>query len=209
MKSNILTKCSLFLLTLGLLSFQPLKADSPITSTPFWEAYADVEMVAYAHETGVIDKDIAKFLMSKKTTIQYKAAVVNALGWDFEGKGNAPIYLSYLVQKRKANAEDPDFYSWSAHDLLVYGYLLVMDNYFQPQPAIDVLAIAAEKAPMNYTIRIIHALTQAQKHLDGDWCKVWKVIDDVNRINGTKERLRNAAKKVIMDYIVNYRESCN
>ncbi len=54
-------------------------ADSPITSTDFYEAYFDVDMVKNAKDSGVLNNEIAGFLASPVKPLDQKAAVVNAL----------------------------------------------------------------------------------------------------------------------------------
>ncbi|MCF6150568.1 MAG: hypothetical protein E3K37_18215 [Candidatus Kuenenia sp.] len=72
-------------------------ADSPLTSTEFYEAYMDVKMVQRAHLQNVMGIEIAEFLSSPDNPIDEKAAVINALSWKFEGNNNAEFYMYYLA----------------------------------------------------------------------------------------------------------------
>jgi hypothetical protein len=74
----------------------PSRADSPITSTPFSEAYQDYEIVQKAQKAGILDLEMAQYLSSRSAPIDVKAAVINALSWKIEGKQNATLYRYFL-----------------------------------------------------------------------------------------------------------------
>ena len=76
-----------------------LFADSPITSTPFSDAYMDINMVARAKDSGVLDTVTAYFLSSYEKPLDQKMAVVNALSWDINGKHNAVLFKEFLAKK--------------------------------------------------------------------------------------------------------------
>ena len=60
---------------LGLLLLAPLGsicADSPITSTPFYEAYTDIAIVQKAKIQGVLDMDMAEYLSSQSATVKFR-----------------------------------------------------------------------------------------------------------------------------------------
>jgi len=186
-----------------------LKADSPITSTNFYKAYEKMKIVKYANEKGVIDEKIAKFLLSEKASIDKKAAVINALSWDVNGKSNTQLLINYLEKKHKKAADNIFLEDMTADELFCIGYLLVMDNYFQPENALEFLTLAKEKNPQSYTVNIIHALTQAQVYLDTfEWCKVWKCCNEVN-INASLDKdMKAGAVSVIFEYIGLYKAEC-
>lgn len=114
-------------------------ADSPITSTKFYEAYLDVKMVQRAYLEGVMGLEIAEFLSSPKNPIDTKAAVINALSWRFEGKNNAELYMYYLGLLYHVSILELDTDFLSADETFCLGYLMVMDNYFHPEHAIPLL----------------------------------------------------------------------
>ena len=76
-----------------------LIADSPITSTDFYKAYLSVPEVESARASGIINKQIANFLLNPEHTIDKKAAIINALSWDLNGKVNAILFNKYLYKK--------------------------------------------------------------------------------------------------------------
>ena len=80
----------------SLLTSAAVWADSPITSTPFYEAYGELEIVRKAENSGVVDLEIAGYLYSKSIPIDLKAAVINAVSWSTSGKRNSDLFSYYL-----------------------------------------------------------------------------------------------------------------
>jgi len=191
---------------LFLFSFD-LLADSPITSTDFYTAYSDVAMVNTAKSSGKITEEISNYLLSKDNDIDMKMAVINALSWDFDGKKNAEIFTTFLLKKYE-QTDKINYDKMSSEDLCCLGYLTAMDNYFVVDEALKILNIAKNKNQKSYTIAIITAIVEAQKAMDTDWCRVWKVCETVQNNKKLKKDIRDDAIKVIFDYVVLYKESC-
>ncbi|MDN3510417.1 MAG: hypothetical protein QY310_05075 [Candidatus Jettenia sp. CY-1] len=183
-------------------------ADSPITSTSFYEPYLDVKMVQRAHLEGVMGIEIAEFLSSPENSIDVKAAVINALSWKFEGKNNAEFYMYYLALLYHVPFTELDTDFLSADEIFCLGYLMVIDNYFHPEIAIPLLEEAYEMKKDSFTISIILALAKAQMMLDKDWCEVWKLTERVLRNKNLKQDLRPEATKLIINYMILYKEYC-
>lgn len=168
----------------------------------------DVKMVRYAKERGVVDKKIAKFLMHKKKSADQKAAVINALGWDIDGKKNADIFLEFLTKKRCISSENPDWDLLNAHDLMCMGYLMAMDNYFDCEAAEKVLLAAREKAGNSYTIALVHSLVLAQVLFDTDWCLVWRAVEDVEKDESLVQEMNEEAVGIVFEYMSLYEGEC-
>jgi hypothetical protein len=183
------------------------RADSPITSTDFYTAYTDVAMMNTAKSSGKITEEISNYLLSKDNNIDLKMAVINALSWDFDGKKNAEIFTVFL-KKKYEQTEKIDYDKMSAEDLCCLGYLTAMDNYFVVDEALKILNIAKNKNQKSYTIAIITAIVEAQKAMDTDWCRVWKVCETVQDNKKLKKDMRDDAIKVIFDYVGLYKDSC-
>ena len=183
-------------------------ADSPITSTDFYEAYMDVKMVERAHLEGVIGLAIAEFLTSPENPIDVKASVINALSWRFEGKNNAELYAYYLALLYHVSITELDTAFLSADEIFCLGYLTVMDDYFHPEYAIQLLEEAHEKNKDSFTVSIILAIAKAQKAFDSDWCKIWKLTEEVLQDKELEQDLRPEAMKMIIDYMILYKEYC-
>jgi hypothetical protein len=182
--------------------------DSPITSTPFSQAYLDVEMVKEAKEEGLMSLEIAEYLSSTSNPVDVKAAVINALSWDVEGKSNAELYLYYLALSYRTPIDDLDIDALNGDELFSLGYLTVMDDYFNPDEAIQLLEKASAKRRDSFTVSIVLALTKAQKAMESDWCEVWKLTDGVLGNKKLKQDLRPRARKIIVDYMSLYKDDC-
>lgn len=186
----------------------PSRADSPITSTNFADAYQDYDIVKKAQKTGKLDLEMAQYLSSQSTPIDIKAALINALSWKFEGKRNATLYRYYLGLHYDQPAKDLTPDQLTDDELFALGYLTVMDDYFKPQKAMPYLEAALQRQPKSYTVAMVNALTQAQVALDSSWCQVWQVTDKVARDSTLEQDLRPKAKRIILDYMGLYEDSC-
>jgi hypothetical protein len=181
-----------------------VKADSPITSTDIYKAYTDVDMVKYAKKHPNLDKKIAEYLHSTDVSIDVKAAVINAVGWSVDGKTNAEDYCKYIYSSLP---KDIDINSLSADELLCIGYLIVLDDYFHPKYAIPYLTKAKELNKTSFTVAIIDALIHAQDIMDdqGSWCDMWDVVHKVYDDKSVYNDLRDKARKIIWDYMIEYK----
>ena len=84
-------------------------ADSPLTSTNFSQAYDThpmVEMAAGIEPGDFIPTTILNFLCDKDSPIDVRLAVINKLGWKFEGNNMAQQLGEYLMKKHKAKKLD-------------------------------------------------------------------------------------------------------
>ncbi|XEC95911.1 stalk domain-containing protein [Paenibacillus tarimensis] len=185
------------------ISVQPAKADSPVTSTAFYEAYMDVDIVKEAADSGTVTESIAQYLDKEEHPIDVKAAVVNALGWSFNGKTNADKYvrLSFGMVRK-----DLELAELRGDQLLVLGYLLAMDDYFDTGDAEKVLLQAKDRMPDSFTAAMIHAIVAAQGKTD--WQDVWRPAARVAfdpRLTSAMD-MRPEAAKIIIDYMVLYSE---
>ena len=183
-------------------------ADSPITATDFYEAYRDVKMVQRAHLEGVMGVEIAEFLSSPENPIDVKAAVINAISWRFEGKNNAELYTYYLGLLYHMSITELDTGFLSADEIFCMGYLIAMDNYFQPENAIPLLEEAHKLMKDSFAVSIVLALAKAQIAFEQDWCEAWKITESVLRNTDLTQDLRPEEKKIIVDYMILYKEYC-
>lgn len=181
-------------------------ADSPVTSTDFHTAYADIPIVAYAARAKTIDDKIAAALLSPKTGVDIKAAIVNALSWDINGKRNAAALIAYLNNKYKSKTLDEN--KLSADELMVLGYLTVMDNYFKPDSGLPYLRLARQKTPHSYTIAMVYVIVSAQRDMDQSFCMVWEATALVRDNETLNQDMRPEAVAIIMDYLALYRDDC-
>ncbi len=199
-----------FTLILILLLFPKINyADSPITSTPFADVYCDeYKIVQKASISGVMTLEIATYLSNPDEPIDVKAAVINALSWKFEGKNNAELYTWYLAITYKKELDELYLEDLHPDEVFCLGYLTIMDDYFNPEPAISILEEAKEMNEMSFTVAIILTLTKAQKAMDSDWCTVWKLTEAVLEDDKLERDLDKRAIDIIVDYMSLYKDDC-
>ena len=149
--------------------------------------------------------EIARYLCSSKIPIDVKAAIINALSWDVNGKKNAELFSYYLGLKYRKSVLDLSMEQLTADELFCLGYLSVMDDYFRPENAIPILKMVREQKPKSFTVAIILALTQAQNFMNKDLKKVWQVVNEVIENKKLEQDLCPEAKKIILDYMVLYK----
>jgi len=178
-------------------------ADSPLTSTEFYTAYLDVELVAKAREMGHIDEEMAQYLSDPANPLDIKAAVINAIGW---GKpGNTERYASLILGK---TLDDLDLDVIPPHDLFCIGYLMAMEYYGDVGFTPYILEKASLKLPDSFTVTMITALVKGQVALKdvNEWYKVWEYADEVVSDQNLVRDMRDEAVEIIMDYIALYKD---
>jgi hypothetical protein len=202
-------KFLLLIFTFSFFGINYLKADSPLTSTEFSQAYREFSIVTEALEQGgKINDKISKFLADKSKPIDEKMAVINALGWDINGKNNADYFFNYLKKKRKYKDLDNFLNKGRADELLCYAYLKAMDNYFDVKEAFKFAEKALSLNPKSYTFNIITALIKAQIVFRGEWCDVFKSTDAVRNNESLKMDMDESAIVIIFEYMDGYQEYC-
>lgn len=177
-------------------------ADSPLTSTYFCTAYSgSAEVEKAINSNGVLTPELMKVLNSKKHSIAVKVAIINAIGWNFDGQNNYAAYKEFLGKKMGKGQQKAD-------NLLCLAYLKAMDNYFDCTEALKIADEALALNPQSYTFNIIHALIQAQVMFDSSWCELWKSTNAV-RVNTDLQKDMNAeAIRIIFEYMDLYKEEC-
>lgn len=200
MKTNFI-----IVLIIGLLSSQSLFADSPLTSTNFSKAYKDSEIIQLASKTeGKLTIELMDYLSNNKNPIELKIALINALGWSFDGQNNSIMFYDYLKEKSKLE----DINQANADILICYAYLKALDNYFDVEDAIIYAKKAKSKNEKSYTINIICALIEAQKAMDTDWCEVYNLTNNVRINNTLNQDMKEDSISTIFDYMDIYKDNC-
>ena len=200
MKTNFIV-----VLIIGLLSSQSLFADSPLTSTNFSKAYKDSEIIQLSSKTeGKLTIELMDYLSNNKNPIELKIALINELGWGFDGQNNSTIFYNYLKEKSKLE----DINEADANILICYAYLKALDNYFDVEDAIIYAKKAKSKNEKSYTINIICALIEAQKAMDSDWCEVYNLTNNVRINNTLNQDMKKDSISIIFDYMDLYKDNC-
>ena len=187
-------------------------ADSPLTSCDFAQAYSDHPMVQLASslgEGGEVDLPVTllSFITDEKQPIAIRLAVVNAIGWNFEGKNSGKQIREYLMNRYKVKDEKKLVKKLDASTLSVYAYAKAMSNYFVVKDAQELAHEAVKRDRINsFSIAFIASLIDAQDYLDSDWAMVYKVVDDVVKDGSLRLDMRQEAIDIVMEYINLYKE---
>lgn len=181
------------------LSAATASADSPLTSTPFYNAYMDLSIVAEAEAEGAVSEDIADFLYDKNNPIDVKAAVINAISWSGNSSANADKYCR-IIYKKPLNKINTD--KLRGDQLFCIGYLLAMDNYSDVTTSLRYLRLSEQKVNNSFTIQMIGAVVESMKPIDG----IWDYIEPVLLNKGLKQDMRQDAVNIILDYMATYCE---
>ncbi len=190
-------------------SIRTIRADSPVTSTVFYNAYMEHEIVGYAEQSGMIDEKIAAYLLDGDNLIDVKAAVINALGWDYYGKHNSDTFMDYLSKAHGTAAGKLTYASLSGSELMCLGYLKIMDNYNTTDTALQILELARQKMSRSFTVNMIWAITDAQQKFDADWCGVWTNTAQVLNNTALVRDMKTSAIQSVVDYMILYKGSCS
>ncbi len=195
----------LIILVIGLLFNQNLLAGSPLTSTNIHEAYKDSAIIQLALKTeGKLTVELMNYLSDAKKPVELKIALINALGWDFNGKNNSTQFYEYL----KENQNLKNINETSADILICYAYLKALDNYFDVDDAIKFAQKAKSKNKNSYTINIICALIEAQKAMGSNWCEVYNLTNNIRVNDALQIDMKEDAIKIIFEYMNLYKDYC-
>lgn len=200
-------KISGFILGL-LMMVNTLKADSPLTSTYFAASYYDYPIVSEAEVNRGLNDAVAAYLLNEDNPIDVKAAVINGIGWNYEGNKNSELFKEYLAKSKGITTAQLNLDDLTAHQLFCLGYFMGMDNYFVVDEAINVLEKAAAKNKTSFTIHLVLNITKAQKAMDTDFCKVWKLTAETLNNKTLKRDMKTAAIQSVVDYMLLYKEDC-
>lgn len=202
----------LFSIILLTLSWALMWADSPLTSTDFAESYKDHPMVQLAQQlskdsdTG-IPVSMLNFLADKKSPVDVRLAVINAIGWNFNGKTSGQQLYDYLSSRYKTKTVDKLAKKLDAGTLAVYAYALAMSNYFEVAEAQDLAHKAVKKdKSKSFSVAFIASLIDAQVYLDSEWGQVYKVVNDVLHDGSLHLDMRQEAIDSVMEYIGEYKK---
>lgn len=185
------------------------QADSPLTSTVFAETYNDENVVNIALQAdGQLTTPLMDYLINESNPIAVKLAVINALGWQYEGKNNCATFLKYLGKKKKMKTPEKVLKKGSAHIIICMAYLKAMDDYFDVREAAKWSKVAQEKDPRSYSLNLIAAVIQAQVAFDTDWCQVFQLTDAVRNNTNLEVDMRDQSAAIIFNYMDLYQSSC-
>ena len=192
-----------------LLAFTSSRADSPLTSTNFADAYSDHQMVQMANEFMQYDisTTLLNFLSDKNAPVDVRLAVINKIGWNFDGTTIGSQLYDYLKGRYHAKDEKKLAKKLDAGTLAVYAYAKAMSNYFDVKAACELGHQAVKKdKSKSFSVAMAVALIDAQNYMDSDWSMVYKAVADVLHDGTLKLDMRQEAIDAIMEYINLYKE---
>jgi len=209
--SRLLIVFALLLLPAG-----PAGADSPLTSADFHLHYTH-PMVKAARK-GILTPAIQTFLLGMAST-ELKAAVVNALGW--KRGGRASSFLGALAARYRTTPAVLADTTCTASELFVLGYLSAMERYQSLGPLQkgapglrgktpgQLLALAAARAPGDFVMALILALTEAQAVQQKSFCTVYRRVQKtLVAFPEPRRNMKAMAVLAIRAYIRLYKKSC-
>lgn len=191
----------LFQLLLLLLWVWPAAADSPLTSTDFWRAYRDLPEVALAHDIERLNTRLGHYLLSR-APLDRKAAVINALSWNFHGRQNAVLFREMLEQKYSAGQVDRRM---NGDELFCMGYLLALDDYFHAERALPWMHKARKAHPKSFTVALVAALVEAQTRFQ-HFEQLWPLTESVLLDRTLRRDMRPRGVNIVVDYMKLYRK---
>ena len=192
-----------------LLAFAAAWADSPLTSTYFSAPYEDHPMVQMVDEEMQNDLPtiLLNFLADKTSPVDVRLAIINKLGWNFDGTPMVEQLGQYLMGRYKVKNEKKLAKKLDAGTLAVYAYTKAMSNYFDVSAASELGHLAVKKNKgKSFSVALISALIDAQIYLDSDWSKIYPVVSNVLHDGSLRLDMRQEAIDGIMEYINLYKE---
>lgn len=197
-------------------------ADSPLTSTPFSQAYMDIAEVKYAGEHS-LDTKLLEFLASDKSNSVYKIAVINAFSWG--KKDLVTLFENYLLKNRTGLKKDAFSYLrtvsddqpaendqtklLSADDMMCWGYLQVMGDYDHPAMGMRAGYLSYARDPNSMSEAVVFTLIAAQKAFDNNWCNVYKIPQTMlAETQYSVNVVKPESIKIILDYTGLYASEC-
>ena len=183
-------------------------ADSPLTSTHFSDAYSDHPMVQMANELMQYDipTTLLNFLADKTSPVDVRLAVINKIGWNFDGTTMGQQLGEYLMGRYQVTNEKKLIKKLDAGTLAVYAYARAMSNYFDVTAASEMGHQAVKKNKGNsFSVALISGLIDAQVYQDTDWSKIYPALSTVLHDGSLKLDMRQEAIDNIMEYINLYK----
>ena len=186
--------------------FVPVFADSPLSSTPFYKAYSELNIIKAAKAKGILNVEMAEYLSSGSIPLDLKAALINALSWSFDGKYNSELYSYYLCIKYGVPLENLEITRLSPGELFSLGYLQAMDDYFDVNDSLNLLELARENLDKSLTVTLIYTLVQAQTMMQSQrWDGIYPMFEELINDESLKVDIRPKAVSIILDYMVLYK----
>lgn len=206
-------------LLLGLIigSLSSCLADSPLTSISFFPAYLDVPIIKEtSQKPGKLSEKAMAFLYNDANPLDKRLALINAVGWDFDGITAYEDYMDYCMWQNKEEsngvvevpAEETIIQDASPDQLAVLIYLSAMSDYFDMSVPYYIASFTHNYPNNKQSYMLPIALMLSQISMDSDWCEVYRTVKDLFYDAPVKD-MRPKAVNMIMEYIDLYKNYCN
>jgi len=199
-------------------------ADSPVTSTYWADKYKEVALIAKRIEKNkkgdqVLTDEELNFLLDDKIPFAHRVTLINANGWNINGLNNMKNFLLKLLKKYGVKTENELIEKANEYDLMVWAYLLVMDDYFKVEKpfalamkSFEILTNKVEKPSLAFFMILV--IIKGQGYLDNMnlWCDIYKNYEAVMILNNKGSLIKdfkNEALEAINEYLGIYKETCN
>jgi hypothetical protein len=193
-----------FIFILSGISF--LFSDSPLTSTPFYKAYSEINIIKEARVKGTLNLEMAEYLSSGSVSLDLKAALINALSWDIDGKNNSDLYKYYLGLKYRVTLEDIQISQLLSYEIFSLAYLMAMDNYFYVKDSLSLLELAMDGLDNSISANLVYSLVKTQGMMQNqNWSEIWPMFDELINDESLIVDIRPGAISIILDYMILYR----
>lgn len=186
-------------------------ADSPLTSTRFWQIYNfSCDKITFPLYQS-FDKygwspEVMDELTSPENNIEQRLCLVNLVGWNINGQSHYDNLVTYYMARNNLTNHKAAFREMDADMLTVFAYVKALDNYFDVTDAKRLSREAVARAPQSRAAAMIDALISAQIAMDSDWAEVYEVCQRVVENKSLNSDFCDAAVYAIMEYIGLYKE---
>ena len=203
------------LLILFTLSINVVFADSPLTSTNFYQAYLDIPMVKEANVSkGEITTKMMEYIDNENNPLEIKLAIINAIGWKYKGLKNSRKFLKYVLNKKKYKLEflsktTAFKFKATADELICYAYMKALDNYFNVSDACNTAELSLKKNPNSFGVAMIYNLIKAQALTSiGETCYGSQLFLALKDNPNLKMDMRKESMSYIFEYIKEIGNGC-
>ena len=206
-----------------------LHADSPLTSSYFAPAYREVPEIAammaiegQTEDALLLDALTSVFILDAERPIDVRLAMINAVG--FGQNTNVELIVQYVALKYGSDAADwkrevaagtwvtlskkCELAGVTGEDMLVIAYVSAMAEYMNPRCALPFAAKAGLALREHEAHAWITQLIMAQMIMEINPCEVFVMFAELPKKVMSEGRLREEAKRRIMDYIGLYEDAC-
>ncbi len=189
-----------------------LFSDSPLTSTSFYKAYTDIEIIEKASMDHLIDSEEILYLLDSNNSLDKRLALVNAKGFSIVQvtSTNSSKFLEILkeeIKNKNISINSKQFNNLT----LILSYLYALDEYYNPETATELLKKLKDSSSISKTsaYQLVKGLSYGNIYLNSDQCRVWKEIEVFFNNPDTKNSFREEAIKIIMEYMILYKKNCD